>query len=286
MSEGWCPGCGPTDNYDEDGCCNVCGRDCNGDGADAALAALRAHEKVRWCACGRPWVPATGLYGTTEQTECSACVLQKMLKRMEKERAEWVKAVQWATEQLDLDGQLVEARTSVHLLRAQLRVDRRRALRLGADRREWKRVAMNRKRKLESVHESARRYYARAAKWERACRAACKHAAEWRAEAVAYMVTGAKDWGVEHARATCAEAELARVRAERDEAQRLVVRVANVGVAGLESGELGDLYRWRANGEKPTPCGERFDHATDVCGECRCYEQCLVAERLAKEQPK
>ena len=40
---------------------------------------------VRWCHCGRPWIAAGGLYGTTEQVECSTCVLQKMLKRKEAE---------------------------------------------------------------------------------------------------------------------------------------------------------------------------------------------------------
>lgn len=39
-------------------------------------------QAVRWCACGRPWVPAIGLYGTTEQTRCSACVLQDTVEQL------------------------------------------------------------------------------------------------------------------------------------------------------------------------------------------------------------
>lgn len=35
--------------------------------------------RVRWCACGQPWLPAVGLYGTTEETACQACVLRRGL---------------------------------------------------------------------------------------------------------------------------------------------------------------------------------------------------------------
>lgn len=38
----------------------------------------RVH-RIRWCACGQPWLPAVGLYGTTEETECPACILRRML---------------------------------------------------------------------------------------------------------------------------------------------------------------------------------------------------------------
>jgi hypothetical protein len=38
---------------------------------------LNKHERVRWCDCGQPWIPATGLYGTTEETECPGCVLRR-----------------------------------------------------------------------------------------------------------------------------------------------------------------------------------------------------------------
>lgn len=34
---------------------------------------------IRWCHCGQPWIPAYGLYGTTEETECAACVLRRLL---------------------------------------------------------------------------------------------------------------------------------------------------------------------------------------------------------------
>jgi hypothetical protein len=40
---------------------------------------------IRECECGQPWRPAAGLYGTTEETRCQACVLREMLQR---ERAE------------------------------------------------------------------------------------------------------------------------------------------------------------------------------------------------------
>ena len=36
---------------------------------------------VRWCACGQPWIPAAGLYGTTDETQCQACTLRGMLSR-------------------------------------------------------------------------------------------------------------------------------------------------------------------------------------------------------------
>jgi hypothetical protein len=34
---------------------------------------------IHWCQCGQPWIPAVGLYGTTEETECPACILRRML---------------------------------------------------------------------------------------------------------------------------------------------------------------------------------------------------------------
>jgi hypothetical protein len=55
---------------------------------DPSNESVRNDERlklVRWCHCGRPWIPALGLYGTTEQVECSTCVLQKTLKRKEAE---------------------------------------------------------------------------------------------------------------------------------------------------------------------------------------------------------
>lgn len=36
-------------------------------------------RSIRWCHCGQPWIPAAGLYGTTEETECCACVLRRLL---------------------------------------------------------------------------------------------------------------------------------------------------------------------------------------------------------------
>ena len=36
-------------------------------------------RRIRWCRCGQPWIPVLGLYGTTEETECCACVLRRML---------------------------------------------------------------------------------------------------------------------------------------------------------------------------------------------------------------
>lgn len=41
---------------------------------------------IRECECGQPWRAAFGLYGTTEETRCQACVLRDMLKRTEAER--------------------------------------------------------------------------------------------------------------------------------------------------------------------------------------------------------
>ena len=34
---------------------------------------------ARKCSCGQPWIPASGLYGTTEETQCHACTLRKEL---------------------------------------------------------------------------------------------------------------------------------------------------------------------------------------------------------------
>ncbi len=42
--------------------------------------------RIRMCACGQPYLPTAGLYGTTERTECHACTLRKMLRRAESER--------------------------------------------------------------------------------------------------------------------------------------------------------------------------------------------------------
>lgn len=36
-------------------------------------------RRIRWCACGQPWLPAVGLYGTTEETQCPACILRRLL---------------------------------------------------------------------------------------------------------------------------------------------------------------------------------------------------------------
>jgi len=48
-----------------------------------AVAALKDHRaaSIRWCECSQPWIPAAGLYGTTEETRCQACVLREMLHR-------------------------------------------------------------------------------------------------------------------------------------------------------------------------------------------------------------
>ena len=43
----WCPQCGPHAWVDEDGCCRSCGADAMGDGADEALAALKAVGDLR-----------------------------------------------------------------------------------------------------------------------------------------------------------------------------------------------------------------------------------------------
>jgi len=36
-------------------------------------------RRIRWCQCGQPWIPAAGLYGTTEETGCAACILRRLL---------------------------------------------------------------------------------------------------------------------------------------------------------------------------------------------------------------
>ena len=36
---------------------------------------------VRWCACGQPWLPAVGLNGTTDETQCQACTLRRLLRK-------------------------------------------------------------------------------------------------------------------------------------------------------------------------------------------------------------
>lgn len=57
---------------------------------DAALADARrtsiANHNSRLCACGQPWVPASGLFGTTEETECPGCVLRRLLDTARAER--------------------------------------------------------------------------------------------------------------------------------------------------------------------------------------------------------
>lgn len=42
--DSFCPQCGPSVQVDEEGCCLACGADAMGDGADLAIAALRAAE--------------------------------------------------------------------------------------------------------------------------------------------------------------------------------------------------------------------------------------------------
>jgi hypothetical protein len=39
-------------------------------------------KDIRWCKCGQPWVPAAGLYGTTEETRCQACGLRDQVERL------------------------------------------------------------------------------------------------------------------------------------------------------------------------------------------------------------
>lgn len=43
----WCASCGPLTGTDEDGCCVTCGGYSIGDGATAALRALRASKRLR-----------------------------------------------------------------------------------------------------------------------------------------------------------------------------------------------------------------------------------------------
>jgi len=47
-------------------------------------AAERKLDGVRWCDCGQPWKPAAGLFGTTEENHCPACVLRDMLQKSER----------------------------------------------------------------------------------------------------------------------------------------------------------------------------------------------------------
>jgi hypothetical protein len=90
MTEGWCPMCGPTDDYDEDGCCNTCGSTANGDGADCALAcvselaAVRAELaaiKARRCGTCMHWRQVIGPPG--EQDEC------RLRKHVGPRRQDW-----------------------------------------------------------------------------------------------------------------------------------------------------------------------------------------------------
>jgi hypothetical protein len=46
--------------------------------------------RIRWCTCGQSWIPAAGLYNTTEEQKCPACVLRS--KRAEN-RAEELYAI-------------------------------------------------------------------------------------------------------------------------------------------------------------------------------------------------
>lgn len=48
-------------------------------------SAVIPEVELRVCACGQPWRPAAGLYGTTEETRCHACVLRDLLKRADAE---------------------------------------------------------------------------------------------------------------------------------------------------------------------------------------------------------
>jgi len=41
----WCPQCGPDVDVDEDGCCDVCGADAVGPGADGAWQAKEEAER-------------------------------------------------------------------------------------------------------------------------------------------------------------------------------------------------------------------------------------------------
>lgn len=56
-----------------------------GDGSDSVgcipmtSSDQERHGRIRWCGCGQPWIPAVGLFGTTEETECCACVLRQLL---------------------------------------------------------------------------------------------------------------------------------------------------------------------------------------------------------------
>lgn len=52
------------------------------------LEKLRAQWKDwRTCSCGQAWKPAAGLYGTTEENECQACVLRRLLSEVESNAA-------------------------------------------------------------------------------------------------------------------------------------------------------------------------------------------------------
>lgn len=75
-----------------------------GQGRDYARCLLNATQRMRdafqvraekaeakWsayreCSCGDMWRPAAGLYGTTEETQCRACVLLATIERLEGER--------------------------------------------------------------------------------------------------------------------------------------------------------------------------------------------------------
>ncbi len=67
-------------------------------------------QHLRWCACGQPWLPAAGLYGTTEETQCPGCVLRAASERDAEElrrlRALRSAVVEWASdaELLDPNG--------------------------------------------------------------------------------------------------------------------------------------------------------------------------------------
>ena len=44
------------------------------------------NERISWCDCGQPWLPAAGLFGTTEETQCHGCTLRERLARENVER--------------------------------------------------------------------------------------------------------------------------------------------------------------------------------------------------------
>jgi hypothetical protein len=45
----------------------------------------RPIDRIRWCSCGQPWIPASG-FGVPEESQCPACVLRSKLSGCEDER--------------------------------------------------------------------------------------------------------------------------------------------------------------------------------------------------------